>query len=78
MVDTNNIFGFELFQEIYNKQITKKEDLLILFIHWYLIKQGFRCIGIGDSVSYYRTFVFINYCAIIEFCMIIFQHNLFV
>ncbi|KAG9430774.1 proteasome inhibitor PI31 subunit isoform X1 [Apis mellifera carnica] len=49
MVDTNNIFGFELFQEIYNKQITKKEDLLILFIHWYLIKQGFRCIGIGDS-----------------------------
>lgn len=52
MVDTNNIFGFELFQEIYNKQITKKEDLLILFIHWYLIKQGFRCIGIGDSVSY--------------------------
>ncbi|OAD55004.1 Putative proteasome inhibitor [Eufriesea mexicana] len=49
MDNANRVFGFELLQEIYNTQITKKEDILILFVHWYLIKQGFRCIGIGDS-----------------------------
>lgn len=52
MDDANRVFGFELLQEIYDTQIAKKEDILILFVHWYLIKQGFRCIGIGDSVSY--------------------------
>ncbi|XP_003490801.1 proteasome inhibitor PI31 subunit [Bombus vosnesenskii] len=55
MGDTRNVFGFELVQEIYNNQITKKEDVLILFVHWYLIKYGFRCIGIGDSKAFEPT-----------------------
>ena len=52
MVDvTNNVFGFELFQKLYHDDIHKKEDVIILFMHWYLTKSGFRCIGIGDDVS---------------------------
>ena len=52
MVDENNTFGFELMQSIYDNQIAKKEDVLILFVHWYLIKHGFRCLGLGDSKAF--------------------------
>ncbi|KAF3424425.1 hypothetical protein E2986_01032 [Frieseomelitta varia] len=55
MGDASNVFGFELVQEIYNNQIARKEDVLILFVHWYLIKHGFRCIGIGDSKAFEPT-----------------------
>jgi len=51
MANVNNVFGFELFQKLYHDDIHKKEDVLILFVHWYLSKSGFRCIGIGDEVS---------------------------
>lgn len=47
--DLNNTFGFELLNKLYDTQIAKKEDILILFVHWYCIKNGFRCIGLGDS-----------------------------
>lgn len=46
-----NVFGFELFQKLYDNEIQKKEDVIILFVHWYLMKSGFKCIGIGDEVS---------------------------
>ncbi|XP_076246437.1 proteasome inhibitor 31 kDa [Calliopsis andreniformis] len=52
MVDTNLTFGFEILQTLYDSQLTKKEDVLILFVHWYLLKNGFRCIGLGDSKAY--------------------------
>ncbi|XP_011505522.1 PREDICTED: proteasome inhibitor PI31 subunit [Ceratosolen solmsi marchali] len=42
-------FGFELLFNISGVQITKKEDVLILFVHWYFIKNKFKCLGIGDS-----------------------------
>ncbi|XP_033209628.1 proteasome inhibitor PI31 subunit [Belonocnema kinseyi] len=50
--DLNNTFGFELLNKIYDSQVTKKEDVLILFVHWYFIKNGFRCIGLGDSKTH--------------------------
>lgn len=54
MADVNSVFGFELFQKLYHDDIHKKEDVIILFVHWYLTKSGFRCIGddIGDKVSF--------------------------
>lgn len=51
MTDTTNTFGFEALYKIYCKEINKKQDVIILLIHWYLTKCGFRCIGIGDEVS---------------------------
>ncbi|XP_078038387.1 proteasome inhibitor 31 kDa [Augochlora pura] len=55
MVDVNFTFGFEVFQSLYDSQISKKEDVLILFLHWYLLKNSFRCIGPGDSKTYNET-----------------------
>lgn len=52
MGEENNTFGFELVQSLYDNQIVKKEDVLILFVHWYLIKHGFKCIGLGDSKAF--------------------------
>ncbi|KOC65517.1 Putative proteasome inhibitor [Habropoda laboriosa] len=47
MGDENSDFGFALLQELHKNQIVKKEDVLILFVHWYFTKLGFRCLGIG-------------------------------
>ncbi|XP_020290875.1 proteasome inhibitor PI31 subunit [Pseudomyrmex gracilis] len=45
-------FGIELLQTLYHDELLKKEDVLILLVHWYLIKLDFKCIGLGDQ----RTF----------------------
>ncbi|XP_076752914.1 proteasome inhibitor 31 kDa [Xylocopa sonorina] len=55
MGDEDNLFAFEILQELYQNQIVKKEDVIILFVHWYLIKHGFRCIGLGDSKVFEPT-----------------------
>ncbi|XP_011255418.1 proteasome inhibitor PI31 subunit [Camponotus floridanus] len=52
MTDSTNMFGFELLQKLHHDEIHKKEDVIILFIHWYLVKCGFRCIGIGDEKNF--------------------------
>jgi proteasome inhibitor subunit 1 (PI31) len=49
--DSENSFGFELLFNISGTQVTKKEDILILFVHWYFIKNKFKSLGIGDSVN---------------------------
>ncbi|XP_015600904.1 proteasome inhibitor PI31 subunit [Cephus cinctus] len=47
--NSNNTFGFELLYKVSENQISKKEDVIILLAHWFFIKNGFRCIGFGDS-----------------------------
>ncbi|OXU22164.1 hypothetical protein TSAR_000639 [Trichomalopsis sarcophagae] len=45
----NNTFGFELLHKVSAAQISKKEDVLILLVHWHFVKNGYKCLGIGDS-----------------------------
>jgi proteasome inhibitor subunit 1 (PI31) len=45
------MFGWEWSYRLVEKDITKKEDVLVALLHWYFIKFGFKCIGLGDSVS---------------------------
>ncbi|KAL7299419.1 hypothetical protein TKK_0007662 [Trichogramma kaykai] len=45
----DDFFGFELLHSQYKDKLNKKEDLIVLLIHWYLTKNKFRCLGIGDS-----------------------------
>jgi len=52
MADVNSFFGFELFQKLHHDDIRRKEDVIILFVHWCLTKSGFRCIGVGDEVVF--------------------------
>lgn len=47
--DSGITFGFELLQRISGEVIDKKEDVLVLFVHWYFVKNGFKCLGLGDS-----------------------------
>ncbi|XP_043287843.1 proteasome inhibitor PI31 subunit [Venturia canescens] len=47
--EVNDYFGFELLNKIVEASLSKKEDVIILFTHWYFVKNGFKCIGLGDS-----------------------------
>lgn len=44
-----NTFGFELLYQIHCEQLNSNEDVLVLFTHWFLLKNGFKCLGTGDS-----------------------------
>ena len=55
----NEVFGFELLYAIYSRDIHKKEEVIILFTHWFLIKNGFQCLGCGDSVSILFIYLFL-------------------
>ncbi|XP_063395553.1 proteasome inhibitor PI31 subunit [Cydia fagiglandana] len=43
------LFGWDLTFKTVEKDIKRKSDVLIAFIHWNLTKRGFRSIGIGDE-----------------------------
>ncbi|PSN43741.1 Proteasome inhibitor PI31 subunit [Blattella germanica] len=45
----SNMYGWELTYKLAEKDIKKKEDVLVTLVHWYLIKHEFKCVGIGDS-----------------------------
>ncbi|XP_012274736.1 proteasome inhibitor PI31 subunit [Orussus abietinus] len=50
--ESNSVFGFELLNKLVENQLQKKEDIIILFVHWYFVKNGFKCIGTGDSKTF--------------------------
>ncbi|XP_011311185.1 proteasome inhibitor PI31 subunit [Fopius arisanus] len=52
MAESNDYFGFEILSKLVEEQVHKKEDVIILFAHWFLVKNGFRCIGLGDSKTF--------------------------
>lgn len=54
------VIGWELMFHSVQKDIKTKEDVLIVLIHWALIKSRFRCIGLGDDVSSLKHDVFYN------------------
>lgn len=59
------LFGWDLTFKTVEKDIKRKSDVLIAFIHWNLTKRGFRSIGIGDEVSNYSKMninIKINVC----------------
>lgn len=46
---TDPLFGWDLTFKTVEKDINRKADVLIAFIHFNLVKRGFRSIGIGDE-----------------------------
>ncbi|CAG4977563.1 unnamed protein product [Parnassius apollo] len=46
---TDPLFGWDLTFKTVEKVVRSKSDVLIAFIHWNMIKRGFRSIGIGDE-----------------------------
>lgn len=45
-----DLFGWDLIYRSVENNLQRKEDLLVAFTHWFIIKNGFLCIGNGDSV----------------------------
>ncbi|KAJ0182321.1 hypothetical protein K1T71_001690 [Dendrolimus kikuchii] len=43
------LFGWDLTFKTVEKDVTRKTDVIIAFIHFNLMKRGFRSIGIGDE-----------------------------
>uniref|UniRef100_A0A1B6LA54 Proteasome inhibitor PI31 subunit n=1 Tax=Graphocephala atropunctata TaxID=36148 RepID=A0A1B6LA54_9HEMI len=46
------VIGWELMFHSVQQDIKTKEDILIILIHWVLIKSRFRCIGLGDDSTF--------------------------
>ncbi|XP_045495463.1 proteasome inhibitor PI31 subunit [Colias croceus] len=43
------LFGWDLTFKTVEKDVKRKSDIIIAFIHWNLTKRGFRNIGVGDE-----------------------------
>lgn len=56
------LFGWDLTFKTVEKDIKRKSDVIVAFIHWNLIKRGFRNIGIGEEVSscFIYIYIYIN------------------
>lgn len=44
-------FGWDLLYKVTEPQIRNDQDVLICLIHWKLIHQGFRCVGVGEDTT---------------------------
>ncbi|XP_055611076.1 proteasome inhibitor PI31 subunit [Uranotaenia lowii] len=54
-MNNSDYFGFELLFKSVEGSIETKSDVLIAVIHWYLIKNSFRNVGIGDDKTYNKS-----------------------
>ncbi|KAM3967479.1 LOW QUALITY PROTEIN: proteasome inhibitor 31 kDa [Aphomia sociella] len=46
---TDLLYGWDLTFKTIERDLKRKSDILVAFIHWNLMKRGFRSIGIGDE-----------------------------
>lgn len=44
-------FGIDLVLETQKGNIRSENDVLIVLVHWFLCKNNFRNVGLGDNVS---------------------------
>ncbi|CAO1407322.1 unnamed protein product [Diamesa serratosioi] len=45
-------FGIDLLLESQKDRIKSTADILMIVVHWMLVKNDFRCVGVGDSKIY--------------------------
>lgn len=43
--------GLEVLYTCVGRSVTCPQDAVVCFVHWEMIKRGFRCIGSGDEVK---------------------------
>lgn len=47
----SDIFGWDLLFKVTQPQIRNNQDVLICLVHWKLIHQGFKCVGVGEDTT---------------------------
>lgn len=62
---SSDTFGLELCFKTVVDAVIRKDDVLVVIVHWFLTKFGFRCIGTGDNVS---CTVIIEFLLIVNYC----------
>ncbi|KAJ3603401.1 hypothetical protein NHX12_031143 [Muraenolepis orangiensis] len=63
--------GLEVLYTCVGSSIGNPQDALICFVHWEIIKSGYRCVGTGDTVSvllYCCTTVLLYY-SLLYYCI---------
>lgn len=50
------VFAWKKVYEQNKNKISAKQDVFICYVHLCLIRRGFVCMGLGDTVSYLFTF----------------------
>ncbi|XP_052860553.1 proteasome inhibitor PI31 subunit [Anopheles cruzii] len=45
----SNFYGFETLWKLVGSTVETKSEVLIVFVHWFLTKHGFLCVGVGDD-----------------------------
>lgn len=63
--------GLEVLYTSVAGSISYPQDALVCFVHWDIVKNGYRCIGSGDEVSYRRL---VNEFHICQLCCVIIRH----
>lgn len=46
----NTMAGLELLYTSVASSITSPQDAVVCFIHWEIVKSGYKCLGAGDEV----------------------------
>ncbi|KFB51655.1 AGAP007418-PA-like protein [Anopheles sinensis] len=44
-----DLYGLEMLWKLEKGNVATKSDLLMVFVHWFLTKNNFRCVGVGDD-----------------------------
>ena len=52
-------FGLELLFRTVKDEIRDKADILAVFFHWLLIRDEFKCVGLGGEVSQSAGLLFV-------------------
>lgn len=50
-MSATDLLGWDLLYNIVGKDFKKEADVLVALMHWFLIRNSFKCIGLGDNVS---------------------------
>ncbi|XP_035912794.1 proteasome inhibitor PI31 subunit [Anopheles stephensi] len=48
-MQSSDYFGMEMLWKLEQNNVNTKSDLMVLFVHWYLMRNGFRNVGVGDD-----------------------------
>lgn len=50
LITMSQYFGFELLFNSVKSELNEKHELFVVVFHWFLIREGFLCLGVGTEV----------------------------